>query len=104
MMACLSPSGAAVNSQGWSAAQPLDHETGRDRSPGGATVTTAPLGLRGCGVRFQGLRYAPPLAIDDRPAGADPGPPSSDRPTSPTSSYSLLGTRYSVLRAVRAMP
>src|SRR5204863_391414 len=66
------PKGADVNSQGWSAAEPLVTRTdcikpqrgGRDGRPFGALLWSP---------TYQGFRCAPPLAIDVRPVGAKTG-------------------------------
>jgi hypothetical protein len=44
-IAGLRPNGAVVNSQGWSAAEPLDNVRSINPSPEGAAVTVAPSGL-----------------------------------------------------------
>ncbi len=69
------PNGVAENSQG---CKPLVDDAKNDRSPTGATETTtvAPTGLGVSGRADQGLRCAPPLAINGDPVGvtnrADP--------------------------------
>jgi hypothetical protein len=69
-----SPGGATDRSQGWSAAQPLEFATPSTLclSPRGATESCALPGLdstRNAG-RFQGFRFASPLATLGRPSGA----------------------------------
>src|SRR5690606_14055897 len=75
------PNGATDNSQGWSAAEPLEPAATSHRSPSGATAnayrpTDDRSGMAGVcpGVALASLRsLAPPLAILGRPVGAKSG-------------------------------
>src|SRR5947207_15929795 len=67
------PKGWRVNSQGWSAAQPLEGKRKIEKAPTGRPYRAwvshgRPVGATRIGwLGFQGLRCAPPLAIDAPP-------------------------------------
>jgi glutamate-ammonia-ligase adenylyltransferase len=82
----ISPKGAAVNSQGWSAAEPLErvpaiHEAPKGRpNPIAPHGTVAPSGLSSVEVKIPGVS---PLAIDGRPFGANSAVPASPQAKRP---------------------